>query len=185
MAKYIDQTDIEKQLRYEETRKLFRIMAVERYGYSLAINFNKDRPKWETLRVTCDAIINTEAPIEIVKEALEIAMKNSPNFFPKAQAILNELFVIQNRLLRQNNKNDNTLLKANDENLNREKSKSEWVKKIGLLNVYKAEQDYIEKTNLPNMPFFKNAIWGGYNRQEQIAIDILNSYEKKPTGKSN
>ena len=160
-------------------------MAVERYGYSLGVNLNKDRGRWQVVGTTCDTVIKTEAPIEVVTEALETAMKESPEFFPRAQKILNAICDIQSRIIKENAGEDTNLITASDENLNREKSKKEWIVKIGIQNVIKAEHDYKVATNLPMSSFFNNALWGAYNRQEQEAIDILKGYEEKPTGKGN
>lgn len=173
--------DNEEEIRRNEIRKHLRQMAVERYGFSLSHNFNKDRAKWESLSHTGNAIQGTNAPIEVFKEALDTAMRHSPDFFPRTQKILNEICAIQTRILKENKGEDKTYNNATDENLTREKLKAQYVKKIGLTNVLKAQDDYIKKTNLPNSPFFLNAIWGGLNRQEQDAVDIIASYEEKPT----
>lgn len=181
MTRYIDKVDLKEQSKNQEIKKLLRDMAVQRYGYSLGHNFNKDRGRWESIRTIYDTICTSNAPFEVVKEALEDCMKKSPEFFPKAQSILNAICVIQTRIVRQNDKPDKKMLEAKDENLLREKAKSEWVKKIGINNVLKAEQDYKQVCNLPNSTFFNNALWGGYNRQEIEALDILKGYEEKNT----
>jgi hypothetical protein len=185
MARYIDDVDREDHIKEQEIKVLFRDMAVERYGYSLGYNYNKDRGRWQSLGQTCNTVTNTNAPIDVVKEALETAMKQSPEFFPKAQKILNEICAIQARIIKENTGADKTMDTASDENLSREKLKSHWIKKIGIHNVLKAEQEYIAATNLPNSSFFNNAIWGGINRQEPEALHIIKGYEEKPTGKTD
>ena len=185
MTRYIDDMDREEQARHQEIKTLFRDMAVQRYGYSLGHNFNKDRGRWEAIGNTCNTVCNMNAPIEVVTEALETAMRHSPDFFPKAQKILNEICAIQSRIVKENNGVDKVMTTATDENLMREKLKSNWISRIGIHNVLKAEQDYIKATNLPNSSFFNNAIWGGLNRQEKEAVDIIKGYEEKPTGKGN
>lgn len=161
-------------------------MAVERYGYSLVFNYNNDRHRWEKLSTIVVTISNTSSKFEVIEEALEIAIRNSPDYFPNAQKILNSISVIEARIIKENTSTDKTLLNASNQNTNREISKTDWVKKIGIVNATKAEEDYKQLMGLPSSKLFNSAIWAGYNRQEQEAVDILKSYEEKsPTGKSN
>tara|TARA_R100000388_G_C7130412_1_gene105150 strand:- start:121 stop:516 length:396 start_codon:yes stop_codon:yes gene_type:complete len=126
-------------------------------------------------------MITTGAPFEVIEEALEKSMEKSAEFFPKCQLILNEMKIIQARLLSQNAGSDKTMLEANDENLLREKLKVAWINKIGLKNVVKAEEDYKIAMGLPSSKLFNDTLWADLNRQNKKAIDILEGYEKKST----
>lgn len=169
------QDDVAKDDLNNRVVKMFKHVAETRYGFTPLTHYDKYRK----VAYAATECLKVSQVISDIKEGLAQACQENPNWFPAPQFIINKVTEVKARRLRENVEVDHKLKEGQVQTINRAKIKTTYIEKIKASGVAWCEDQWIAIENLPDNNFMRLDFWAAVARQDNKAMAIIDSYEKR------
>jgi hypothetical protein len=169
------QNDVAKDDLNNKVIAMFKHVAATRYGFSPHTHYEKYRK----VAYAATECLKVSQVFTDIKEGLAMACQENPNWFPAPQFIINKVTEVKARRLRENVKVDHKLQEGSVQTINRAKVKTNYIEKIKASGVTWCENQWIASEKLPDNNFMRLDFWAAVSRQDEKAMAIINSYEKR------